>query len=66
MARAMAATEATDLQIRAATLDDVEALLALEKICFDSDRLSRRSFKWMINKANALLLLAEKNQQLAG
>lgn len=66
MAKVMAMPEAADLHIRAATLDDVDALLGLEKICFDSDRLSRRSFKWMINKANALLLLAEKNQQLAG
>lgn len=48
-------------QIRAASLADVDALLALEKTCFDSDRLSRRSFKWMINKANSLLLVAENN-----
>jgi len=48
-------------QIRTASLADVEALLALEKICFDSDRLSRRSFKWMINKANSLLLVAEND-----
>ena len=62
----MAITDPAIIKIRTATLEDVDVLLALEKICFDTDRLSRRSFKWMINKANALLLLAEKDQQLAG
>ncbi|EMR12073.1 GNAT family acetyltransferase [Methylophaga lonarensis MPL] len=55
-----------DIAIRQAHLGDVEALVALEKTCFDSDRLSRRSFKWMINKANAQLLVAETQQQILG
>ncbi|AFJ03031.1 GNAT family acetyltransferase [Methylophaga frappieri] len=54
------------LHIRTATLEDVPALVNLERVCFTSDRLSPRSFRWMINKANALLLLAERNDQLAG
>lgn len=51
---------------RAASLADVDALLAIENNCFDSDQLSRRSFKWMINKANALLLVAEQQQNIMG
>lgn len=55
-----------DIIIRKAQLADVEALVALENSCFDSDRLSRRSFKWMINKANAQLLVAQSQQQILG
>lgn len=33
------------IQFRQAVLSDVDALVALEARCFDSDRLSRRSFK---------------------
>lgn len=49
---------ATDLQIRRAELADIEALLALENQCFETDRLSRRNFRWMIQKAHADLWLA--------
>jgi ribosomal protein S18 acetylase RimI-like enzyme len=63
----MAVNQQTDpIAFRAATLSDVDALLAIENSCFDSDQLSRRSFKWMINKANALLLVAEQQQKLMG
>lgn len=41
-------------------------MLAIENICFDSDQLSHRSFKWMIEKANSLLLVAEQQKQLMG
>ena len=63
----MAVNQQTDpITFRVATLADVDALLAIENVCFDSDQLSRRSFKWMINKANALLLVAEQQQKLMG
>ncbi|WP_430009091.1 peptidase C39 family protein [Methylophaga lonarensis] len=55
-----------EITIRSAHLGDVEPLVQLEKTCFDTDRLSRRSFKWMINKANAQLLVAELDHHIVG
>lgn len=46
--------------IRPARLDDITALLDVEKRCFDSDRLSRRSFNYMLTKGKCALLVAEE------
>ncbi len=55
-----------DIAIREATLDDVDALSRLENQCFDTDRISRRSFRWMIEKGHSLMLVALAEQQLVG
>jgi ribosomal protein S18 acetylase RimI-like enzyme len=52
--------------IRKATLLDLEALLALEDRSFDTDRLSRRSFRHLLTKANATTVLDERDGELAG
>lgn len=52
--------------LRQATVNDIDALLALESACFDTDRLSRRNFQWMIRRAHASLVLAESQGRLAG
>ncbi len=52
--------------IRPAVMADLPLLVSLENDCFDSDQLSRRSFKWMITKAKALLLVAEQQQNIVG
>lgn len=44
--------------IRDAVLDDVPALVQLETRCFETDRLSARSFKRFLTKGKALLLVA--------
>jgi ribosomal protein S18 acetylase RimI-like enzyme len=46
--------------VRPATLEDLPALLALEQQAFDSDRLSRRSFRRMITRAHADLVVFER------
>lgn len=46
--------------IRPATPEDIDALVAIENLCFETDRLSRRSFRHMITKAHAALLLDEE------
>ncbi|MCD5995781.1 GNAT family N-acetyltransferase/peptidase C39 family protein [Pseudomonas sp. CDFA 602] len=51
---------------RDAVQADVDALLLLENRCFESDRLTARSFHWMISRANACLIVAEQAGQLAG
>lgn len=55
-----------ELQLREARLGDIDALLALEDACFDTDQLGRRNFRWMIRKANAALLVAHDGERLAG
>lgn len=52
--------------MRPARRADVAALVALEDASFDHDRLSRRSFLWMLTKAKAVLLVAEDADGLAG
>jgi ribosomal protein S18 acetylase RimI-like enzyme len=52
--------------IRSATLSDVPALTALEERCFESDRLSARSFRHMIRKAKASFLVDEEADGLRG
>jgi ribosomal-protein-alanine acetyltransferase len=52
--------------IRSATLDDLDALVRLEQKCFDTDRLSRRSFRYMLTQAKADLQVATEAGQLLG
>lgn len=52
--------------IRSATVSDLDALVGLEVICFNSDRLSRRRFRYMLTKANALILVEEDDHTIHG
>lgn len=51
---------------RLAVVEDLPALLALEMQCFTTDRLTSRSFQWMITRAHAQLLVVERDGQLLG
>lgn len=51
---------------RLAVVEDLPALLALEMQCFTTDRLTSRSFQWMITRAHAQLLVAELDGRLLG
>lgn len=55
-----------DLVFRTATLDDLPSLLALEQQCFTSDRLTPRSFQWMISRAHGQLIVAEHLGSIQG
>lgn len=57
----MANTQQLDsaTQIRAATLNDLDRLVDLERACFAIDRLSKRSFRHHIQNEHGDLLLAE-------
>lgn len=52
--------------IRPATLDDLEALVTIEHACFDTDRLSRRSFRHLISKGRGMTLVAEREGAISG
>ncbi len=49
------------ITIRPALLTDLDQLVTLEKTCFDTDQLSRRSFKHWINTEHRALLVAEQD-----
>ncbi len=51
---------------RPASQADLAALLQLESQCFSHDRLSARSFQWMLSRAHASLMVAEAHEQLQG
>lgn len=51
---------------RLARPDDISALVALEKTCFEDDRISRRSFRRFLEAPRDRLLVAEQGSQLQG
>ncbi|MGB5735687.1 MAG: GNAT family N-acetyltransferase/peptidase C39 family protein [Thiohalocapsa sp.] len=57
-AGALSATQ-SGCRVRPAVVTDLNALVALEDACFDSDRLTRRQFRYMLARAQATLLVAE-------
>jgi ribosomal-protein-alanine acetyltransferase len=52
--------------IRRAAVADIEELLRLEKACFESDRLSRRSFKRWLRHEGCIFLVTENDEALCG
>ncbi len=52
--------------IRHAVLGDIPRLVEIEKACFDTDRLSRRNFRYMLTKGHAETLVAEQDGRLVG
>jgi len=52
--------------IRPARLTDLDELVALENASFDSDRLSRRSFRHWLTTQHRALLVAETQQHICG
>jgi ribosomal-protein-alanine N-acetyltransferase len=52
--------------IRPAHVSDVDALVALENSVFAGDRISRRSFRYLIAVPSALVLVKRSGADLAG
>src|SRR5690606_40752209 len=50
--------------VKSADKSHLEALVALENLCFETDRLTRRNFQWMLSRAKASLLVAEADGAL--
>jgi ribosomal-protein-alanine acetyltransferase len=61
-----AALHMSDLQLRQATSDDLNALLQLEHRCFTEDRLSRRSFRRFLDMPRDRLIVADADGELLG
>ncbi|MDH1010156.1 GNAT family N-acetyltransferase [Pseudomonas nicosulfuronedens] len=54
------------LLYRLAASDDLPRLSRLEEECFDQDRISARSFRRLIGAASAILLVAQREDELLG
>jgi ribosomal protein S18 acetylase RimI-like enzyme len=52
--------------IRHATLDDIDALLEIENDCFETDRISRRSFRHLLSKGHAATIVDDEDGVLRG
>src|SRR5262249_992247 len=52
--------------IRAARASDIDALVAIENAVFETDRMSRRSFRRLVGADTATLLVAESPGGIAG
>lgn len=49
---------------RRATLADLDALVALEEECFESDRLTRRNFRYLLSRGHASTFVEEAEGRL--
>lgn len=54
------------VRIRRALVSDIPQLLEVENACFNYDQLSRRSFHWMIEHAQSILMVQEYEDKLIG
>jgi ribosomal protein S18 acetylase RimI-like enzyme len=52
--------------IRKARAADLDQLVELEERCFETDRLSRRSFRYILTKARASTLVHERRGRITG
>ena len=52
--------------IRSAALNDLSELVRIENLSFETDRFSRRSFRYLLTKANAKTLVDEQAGQIRG
>jgi ribosomal-protein-alanine acetyltransferase len=53
-------------KVRAATPDDLDALVAIEERCFSADRISRRSMRHLIASPSAIMLVLGEGDAVAG
>src|SRR5437773_1682815 len=54
----------TKFKIEVAELDHIEDLLELEKICFSTNRLSKKQMRYLINASSADVLVVKKQNSI--
>lgn len=52
--------------LRLASIDDMSTLLNIEQVCFSSDRLSKRQFRYLLKQAKALTWVIELEGEVYG
>jgi ribosomal protein S18 acetylase RimI-like enzyme len=55
-----------EITVRAAEMADLDALVDMESRCFDSDQISKRQFRYLLTRANASVMVAERQGMLLG
>lgn len=55
-----------DFLIRKATINDIDAMLVIENSCFTTDKLSKRQITYLLKKAKAICLVAERKDKIVG
>ncbi|MGB3209368.1 MAG: N-acetyltransferase [Desulforhopalus sp.] len=55
-----------DYPIEPATLADVDELMAIEQNLFNTDRCSRRSFKYLIQRTTVIVVRSDETGTIAG
>jgi ribosomal protein S18 acetylase RimI-like enzyme len=53
-------------QICTAAIKDLDSLVEMENLLFVGDRISRRQFRYLLTKANSIVLKAEQEGSVAG
>jgi len=54
------------VKVRAATPEDVDALITIEERCFSADRISRRSMRRLVTSPSAIVLALDHDGAIAG
>lgn len=60
----MANTIVKSVHVRKAQLNDIGALFALENLCFDSDRISRKQFNYLLHSKTVVGLVVERASEI--
>jgi ribosomal-protein-alanine acetyltransferase len=55
-----------NIAVRTATAEDLDALVAIENEAFDTDRISRRSFRYLLSRDTAEVIVAELDGVIGG
>ncbi|MCL1977916.1 MAG: GNAT family N-acetyltransferase [Candidatus Bathyarchaeota archaeon] len=55
-----------DIQIEAATLEDLRIMMAIEKQCFTSEAFSREQISYLLSDYNSISLTAKVNGEIVG
>ena len=55
-----------DIIVRPATIDDLEAILAIEKRAFQKDRFGKRQYIYLLRKAKSTVYLVITRKKVAG
>ena len=56
----------TNIRIRPGAMDDIDALLTLERNVFAADCMSRKSLRRFLSVPTAVVLIAEQHRKVAG
>lgn len=54
------------IEIRVATIADLNRILEIENLCFDNEKFTRKQFLYLIHNAKGSFFVAESNNSIVG